>query len=276
MSDNSGVPDLVPQCCWLGQQLLREVEIILQHAAALDHTPTCVAAFQRIVNLLAPFQVSGAPYRDALEVLARVSRAPISKSLVQGRSATEWAIGLGLFLSQQVERLHLNLNTSEGKDRFAKVWPDIRTNFMPNVKPEKDKIYLGTFHVYAPDSARVFVVWMPPKIPELHAASAEIAWEQAHATSGRAPQVEPEGRAQKSPREARQRRLRDKKAEARDKWIYEQCCKGTPHDKIAAWLKKLAPKRGWQIVSTKQRVQQIGNEYADAHGLNRPPPRRDS
>jgi hypothetical protein len=66
----------------------------------------------------------------------------------------------------------------------------------------------------------------------------------------------------------------DKKKEARDKWIYEQCCKGTAHDKIAADLKKRAPKKGWRIVSSKQRIQQIGNEYADSHGLERPPSRR--
>ena len=67
---------------------------------------------------------------------------------------------------------------------------------------------------------------------------------------------------------------RDAKTEARDKWIYQQCCKGTPHDKIVAELKKMAPNRKWKIISTKQRVQQIGNKYADDNGLERPSPRR--
>jgi hypothetical protein len=69
----------------------------------------------------------------------------------------------------------------------------------------------------------------------------------------------------------------DRKTEARNKWIYQQCCKGKemPHDKIVAELKKLAAKRGWLIVRTKQRIQQIGKEYAEAHGLEAPPARKD-
>jgi len=68
---------------------------------------------------------------------------------------------------------------------------------------------------------------------------------------------------------------RDKKAEARDKWIYMQCCRRTPHDAIAAELKRIAPQRGWSVVTSKQRIQQIGNEYADRHGRDRPPARRE-
>lgn len=67
---------------------------------------------------------------------------------------------------------------------------------------------------------------------------------------------------------------RDKKTEARDKWIYQRCCAGIPHDKIVADLKKVAEKKKWRIISSKQRVQQIGNEYADDNGLERPAPRK--
>ena len=67
---------------------------------------------------------------------------------------------------------------------------------------------------------------------------------------------------------------RDKAIEARNKWIYKECCKGILHDKIVANLKLIAPKKKWRIVSTKQRIWQIGNEYADDNGLNRPPPRQ--
>jgi hypothetical protein len=68
---------------------------------------------------------------------------------------------------------------------------------------------------------------------------------------------------------------RDRMTEARNKWIYNQCCKKIPHDNIVAALKKLAAKHGWKVVSTKQRIHQIGNEYADAHGLDHPPSRQD-
>lgn len=70
------------------------------------------------------------------------------------------------------------------------------------------------------------------------------------------------------------RATRDRHTEARNKWIYDQCCKGTPHDKIVAALKKIAAKRRWKVVSSKQRIQQIGNEHADSHGLERPAPRQ--
>jgi hypothetical protein len=67
---------------------------------------------------------------------------------------------------------------------------------------------------------------------------------------------------------------RDKETEARDKWIYGQCCKGTPHEEIVAELRRRAANHGWRVVSSKQRIQQIGNEYADRHGIPKPPPRQ--
>ena len=67
---------------------------------------------------------------------------------------------------------------------------------------------------------------------------------------------------------------RTKKTEARDKWIYEQCCKGIPHENIVAELRRKAVAKGWRIVSTKQRIRQIGIEYADDNGLGRPSARQ--
>ena len=69
-------------------------------------------------------------------------------------------------------------------------------------------------------------------------------------------------------------RKRDKKTEARDKWIYKKCFKGIPHLTILAEFRRIAPKRKWAIVSSKQRIRQIGNEYADDNGLARPPARQ--
>jgi hypothetical protein len=82
--------------------------------------------------------------------------------------------------------------------------------------------------------------------------------------------LSPETTAQKT----RRKPLRDKKLEARDKWIYRQCCKGTPHGAIVAELRRIAVKRGWQIVRTKQRIQQIGIRYAQQHDLPLPPSRK--
>jgi hypothetical protein len=64
------------------------------------------------------------------------------------------------------------------------------------------------------------------------------------------------------------------KMKARDKWIYRKCCAGIAYDQIIAELKKVAFKRGWQIISSKQRVQQIGKEYAEKNERPPPPPRR--
>lgn len=68
---------------------------------------------------------------------------------------------------------------------------------------------------------------------------------------------------------------RDKKTDARNKWIYEQCFKGVEHDKIVSELKRIASGKKWRIVSTKQRIQQIGIQYADENDLPRPPARRE-
>jgi hypothetical protein len=66
----------------------------------------------------------------------------------------------------------------------------------------------------------------------------------------------------------------DRRIEARDKWIYARCCEGVPHSKIAAELKKVAREKGWRVVSSKQGIHQIGEKYAEAHGLPAPPPRQ--
>jgi hypothetical protein len=69
---------------------------------------------------------------------------------------------------------------------------------------------------------------------------------------------------------------RDRKQEARDRWIYQQCCRGRemPYDRIVAELKRIAAAKGWQIVSSKERIRQIGVAYADRHGKPRPPNRQ--
>jgi hypothetical protein len=67
---------------------------------------------------------------------------------------------------------------------------------------------------------------------------------------------------------------RNKKREARDRWIYKRCCKGTPHDEIVAELRRIAPGRDWPIVSTKQRIRQIGIEFAKRNDKRLPPPRQ--
>ena len=63
-----------------------------------------------------------------------------------------------------------------------------------------------------------------------------------------------------------QRLLRKEKCCPRQ-WIYKQCMKGSEHKIIVAELVRRASAQKWRIVRTKQRIQQIGKEYAEIHGL---------
>jgi hypothetical protein len=74
----------------------------------------------------------------------------------------------------------------------------------------------------------------------------------------------------------RRNKKRNPKLEARDKWIYNLCCKvELTHIQIARKLKAIAQQKEWRLVSTKNRIQQIGNEYAERNSLPLPPARQD-
>jgi hypothetical protein len=74
----------------------------------------------------------------------------------------------------------------------------------------------------------------------------------------------PRQRKAKPPRE---RMAVDKKMDARNKWIYQQCCKGKamPYDKIIAELKRIAPANGWTCISSIQGICRAANRYAKDH-----------
>jgi hypothetical protein len=75
------------------------------------------------------------------------------------------------------------------------------------------------------------------------------------------------------------KKTRDPKMEARDNWIYQQCCQTKPrltHDEIVGELKKVAPQRGWEIVESKQGIRQAAIEYARRHNRPAPPRRQDA
>jgi hypothetical protein len=66
----------------------------------------------------------------------------------------------------------------------------------------------------------------------------------------------------------------DRKAEARDKWIYGRCCKGIPYLNIIIQLKDCGQKRGWEAIESIQGIRAAADRYADRNGLDRPPRRR--
>ena len=66
---------------------------------------------------------------------------------------------------------------------------------------------------------------------------------------------------------------RDRLMEARDKWVYGECCKGTQHKTIALKLPKKNPK--WPRITTKQGILDCAKRYARRNGLPAPPPRQE-
>ena len=82
------------------------------------------------------------------------------------------------------------------------------------------------------------------------------------------------GRQTEKPQEPRpERAIRDKATEARDKWIYDQCCKGVAYDSIARNLSKKNPK--WARIGTKQGILACAKRYAKRKRLPEPPPRQE-
>jgi hypothetical protein len=65
--------------------------------------------------------------------------------------------------------------------------------------------------------------------------------------------------------------VRDKSLEARDAWIYKECCKGTAYDAIVIQLKKKPA--NWPRIESKQGIQNAAKRYAERNNLP-PIPRR--
>lgn len=71
---------------------------------------------------------------------------------------------------------------------------------------------------------------------------------------------------------SRPRVRRDRKTEARDKWIYRQCCKrALTYDGISRLLKAEHPE--WEHIESATGILKRAKLYAERHGLE-PPPRR--
>lgn len=59
----------------------------------------------------------------------------------------------------------------------------------------------------------------------------------------------------------------DMKLEARNKWLYQQCCKGRqmPYANIIAELKRIAPEKGWEPIESIQGIRAAAKQYAASH-----------
>jgi hypothetical protein len=71
-------------------------------------------------------------------------------------------------------------------------------------------------------------------------------------------------------------RVRDQALEARDEWIYRQCCDTSqPLMHIVQRLREECRRQGWRVISTIQGIRRAAANYAGRHGLDRPPRRQD-
>ena len=60
--------------------------------------------------------------------------------------------------------------------------------------------------------------------------------------------------------------------EARNKWIYDECCRGTAYSAIILQLKKMPP--GWRRISTPNGLKDVAKRYAKFHNLPSSPTRQ--
>jgi hypothetical protein len=68
-------------------------------------------------------------------------------------------------------------------------------------------------------------------------------------------------------------RVRDKAVDARDRWIYAECCKGIAYDTMARALTKKPA--SWPRIDSKQGIQNAAKRYAQRHNLAPIPKRQE-
>jgi hypothetical protein len=68
-------------------------------------------------------------------------------------------------------------------------------------------------------------------------------------------------------------RRRDKRADARDRWLYQRCRKGDTYKAVMFQLNRLAPRKGWRKLDSPQAVQQAVDRYIGRNHLDPLAPR---
>jgi len=95
----------------------------------------------------------------------------------------------------------------------------------------------------------------PGAWPDARAMHVEIQWEIREAARQR---------GVSGSRTPARNGARERKMEARDQWIYQQCCKGKemPYCNIIAELKRIAPQKGWELIESVQGIRSAAARYA--------------
>jgi hypothetical protein len=101
---------------------------------------------------------------------------------------------------------------------------------------------------------------------------------QAAVTPDRPPRDQADGTSPQDARKGRKRTAakgsRDRKLEARDKWLYRQCCNGVPYKDIKSQLEEQCRKKGWRKIGSVQGVRAAAIKYGARHHLPAPPNRQ--
>jgi hypothetical protein len=142
--------------------------------------------------------------------------------------------------------------------RLLRFWPKAA-----RLGPRKflNKVVGTSKYEYMPDDAGwdAFVIKR-----QLEALNRQIQFELRMVTRPKPQQ----GAAQKNPTASI---FRERSVEARDKWIYEQCCNGTYYMKIKAEVNR---RKGWSKIASIQGIRSAALRYARRHNLPPPPPRK--
>jgi hypothetical protein len=72
------------------------------------------------------------------------------------------------------------------------------------------------------------------------------------------------------------KRSRSPLLEARDKWLYEQCCDTSlTYEKIKGELRRCHQNKAWTMLASIQGIRNAATNYAARHNLAPPPPRQE-
>ncbi len=75
-------------------------------------------------------------------------------------------------------------------------------------------------------------------------------------------------------RPQKRKRATNPTQDARDNWIYSECCNLTPYQKIVVELKRLAQTKSWAQIGTPQGIRAAAIKYAEHHNLDPIPNRQ--
>lgn len=155
------------------------------------------------------------------------------------------------------------------KNRFRADWQSEFATFVDQLIGQRDSLP-PDFTAAVSDDAKELTIWRLDLCADVQATACAILAEELEQLLEAVKTQLRERIKTEPPDEQRDEIPWDAATEARNRWIYQQCYKGTQHKAIVA---KLAKRTKWEQVG-EERVRQIAAEYAAIHHLNPPPVRK--